>query len=178
MEKDVGTILQLFPLGENGLIVCWCTPEHGILRTAARNARTPGSELSGRLDLFHECELVYRTATRGGNLHSLSSAELLNPRLALRGSLVSLRLCSYMARLLLATVEQESGDAAWHTLITGAFDYVASTTPRKAILRHFEKRLATLHGIYNAEFTAAHCLQQHFQHLPTGRAELMSALPE
>ena len=176
MEKDIGTILQLHPLGEHGLIVCWCTAAGGIIRTAARNARRPGSEMSGRLDLFHECELLYRPATGGRDLHTLSSAELVNPRLALRSNLSRLRLCSYMARLMLATVENESGDPAWHTLISGAFDYVADHQPSIAILQHFEKRLATLHGIYGMEQPAHHCLQRHFQHLPAGRAELLDAL--
>lgn len=176
MEKDIGTILQLHPLGEHGLIVCWCTAAGGIVRTAARNARKPGSELSGRLDLFHECELLYRPAAKGSDLHALSSAELVNPRLALRNNLTRLRLCSYMARLMLTSVENESGDPAWHTLISGAFDYVANHEPSIAILHHFEKRLATLHGIYSPEQTAHHCLQRHFQHLPAGRAALLEAL--
>ena len=178
MEKDTGTILQLHPLGENGVIVCWCTAKRGIIRTAARNARKPGSELSGVVDLFHECELVYRPAPRGSDLHSLNSAALLNPRLPLRSSLPGLRMCSYMARLLLATVETETGDSAWHTLISGALDYVASNPPRRAILHHFEKRLATLHGIYSPQQSAHHCLQRHFLNLPAGRAELLESLPQ
>lgn len=178
MEKDIGTILQLHPLGENGVIVCWCTANRGIVRTAARNARKLGSELSGVVDLFHECELVYRPAPRGSDLHSLSSAVLLQPRLPLRRHLVSLRLSSYMTRLLLATVETETGDGTWHTLISGALDYVAANPPRRAVLHHFEKRLATLHGIYSPEQSAHHCLQRHFQNLPSGRAELLESLQQ
>ncbi len=177
MEKDTGTILRLNPLGENGMIVCWCTAHSGIVRTAARNARKPGSELSGSIDLFHECELVYKAAPNGSDLHSLNSVTLLNPRLKLRSNLTRLRLCSYMARLMLATVENESGDSAWHSLISGALDYVANNPPRRAVLRHFEKRLATLHGIYTPEQSAFLCLERHFRHLPSGRAELLAVLP-
>ena len=36
------TVLKLYPLGENGLIVVWCT-EEGIIRTAAKSARKPNS---------------------------------------------------------------------------------------------------------------------------------------
>lgn len=178
MEKDTGTILQLYPLGEHGLIVCWSTANHGIIRTAARNARKPGSELSGRLDLFHECELLFRPASGESDLHTLSSAELQNPRLPLRSSLLKLRLCSYMTRLLLSTVEPGTRDTEWHKLISGALDYVTQSSPRRAILRHFEKRLAQLHGIYTPDTTAHHCLLRHFQNLPAGRTELLQALPE
>ena len=176
MEKDTGTILRQQALGEHGLIITWCTAEHGIVRTAARMARKPGSDLSGQVDLFHECELLYRPATQG-DLHSLSSVNLLSPRLPLRSQLVRLRLASYMARLLLATVETGSADAEWHKLISGALDYVAANEPRRAILLHFEKRLATLHGLYSPAEAPYNALLRHFQHLPAGRAELLASLP-
>lgn len=175
MEKDTGTILRQQALGEHGLIITWCTAQHGIVRTAARLARKPGSELSGQVDLFHECELLYRTATQG-DLHTLSSVNLLSPRLALRSKLSRLRLASYMARLLLATVEPGAAEADWHKLISGALDYVATTEPRRAILLHFEKRLAELHGLYSPAQLPHHVLLRHFQHLPAGRDELLQAL--
>lgn len=177
MEKDIGTVLQLYPLGEYGLIVCWSTAAHGIVRTAARHARKPGSEMSGRVDLFHECELLFRPAPQGSDLHTLAGVELLNPRLPLRSQLLKLRLCSYMARLLLATVEPGSEGEEWHNLIAGALDYVAQSPPRRAILLHFEKRLATLHGIYSPDTTAHNCLLRHFRQLPAGRSELLTQLP-
>ncbi len=176
MEKDTGTILRQQPLGEHGLIITWCTARHGIIRTAARLARKPGSELSGQVDLFHECELLYRPATQG-DLHTLSSVNLISPRLALRSQLTRLRLASYMARLLLATVEAGAPDAAWHKLISGALDYVATSEPRRAVLLHFEKRVAELHGLFTPEQLPHHVLLRHFQHLPAGRSELLEALP-
>ena len=175
MEKDTGTILRQQPLGEHGLIISWCTEQHGIVRTAARLARKPGSELSGHVDLFHECELLYRPASQG-DLHTLVSVSLITPRLELRNQLVKLRLASYMSRLLLATVEPGTQDSAWHTLIAGALDYVCTSTPRAAILQHFEKRLAELHGLYTPQQLPHHALMQHFQHLPAGRDELLSSL--
>ena len=175
MEKDTGSILRQQPLGEHGLIITWSTEQHGIVRTAARLARKPGSELSGQVDLFHECELLYRPAAQG-DLHTLASVNLLSPRLALRSQLSRLRLASYMARLLLATVEPGAQDAAWHKLISGALDYVAQSEPRRAILLHFEKRLAELHGLYTPDQLPHHTLLRHFQHLPAGRSELLQSL--
>lgn len=174
-EREQGCILKLSPLGDYGLIVTWCTPGHGVLRTAARNARKPGSDFTGRLDLFHECELVFSAPARG-DLATLHSAELLNPRLPLRRSLLQLRLCSYLANLLLATVEPAAPGEEWHKLISGALDYIATASLRPAIAEHFEKRLATLHGIYTPAMPAYAALQQHFGNLPAGRHELMQAL--
>lgn len=173
--RDEGCILKLSPLGDYGLIVTWCTRGAGVVRTAARNARKPGSDFTGRLDLFHECELLFSESARG-DLATLHSVELLNPRLPLRRSLLHLRLCGYMANLLLATVEPYTPGEEWHKLMAGALDYVAEAHLRPALLTHFEKRLATLHGIYTAALPAHVSLQQHFQHLPAGRAELLAAL--
>ncbi len=183
MEKDIGTILRMFPLGENGLIVCWCTAEHGIIRTAARNARKAGSDYAGRLDLFHECELLF-TPARSGDLHTLGSVALISPRLGLRQNLSKLRLASYMARLLLATVEPGGSptstpeDAAWHRLLAAALDYLeqSPSPPRAAVLHRFERRLAELHGLYSPALPPHRALLNHFQHLPAGRAKLLESL--
>ena len=175
MEKDTGTILRQLPLGENGLIICWCTEGHGIVRTAARSARKPGSELSGRLDLFHECELLFELSSTG-DLHPLKSAALLDARLPLRQDLTKLRLAGYMAQLMMCTVEGGEHDAEWHRLIAGALDYTAQNPPRAAILTHFEKRLAGLHGVYSPEIPAHTALLRHFRRLPAGRDELLQAL--
>lgn len=177
MERDVGTILRLYPLGEYGLIVCWCTERHGLLRTAARNARKPGSDFYGRIDLFHECELLYKPDERGG-LATLSSVELLNPRLPLRSNLNRLRLACYMAALLSATVEEEHAESTWHALLAPALDYVAESTPRPAVLQRFEKRMAELHGLYSPDIAPHIALEHHFRKLPGGRRELLEKLQE
>lgn len=175
MEKDIGTILRLYPLGEYGLIVCWCTAAHGIVRTAARNARKPGSDFYGRIDLFHECELLYRLP-KEGDLAALSSVALLNPRLPLRAELNRLRLASYISALLAATVETGDCEPAWHALVSPALDYIATATPRLAILERFERRLAELHGLYTPDIAPHRALAQHFSHLPGNRAALLEAL--
>ncbi len=176
--RDEGCILKLSPLGEYGLIVTWSTAQHGIIRTAARNARKPGSDFTGRIDLFHQCELLYSESTRGGDLHTLHAAELLHARLPLRSHLQKLQLASYCARLMLSTVE--AGDTApeWHQLISKALDYIADSPPRSNILYHFEKRLAQLHGLYNDVIPAYNALLQHFQHLPAGRQDILAKLAE
>ena len=174
-ERDTGTILKLSPLGDHGLIVVWCTASHGIIRTAARNARKPGSDFTGRIDSFLECELIFSKPSRG-DLHTLHSVELVTARLPLRKNLASLCLAGYMCRLLLATVESGDGNAEWHRLISGALDYVATSQPRLAVLEHFEKRLATLHGIYSPGIPAQQCLLRHFQSLPEGRMQFLDYL--
>lgn len=175
--RELGVILRLYPMGEHGAVVCWCTPGHGIVRTAARSALKPGSDLAGVVDLFHECEFVYHSSAKS-DLCTLDSVELISPRLALRANLLRLRLSSYMAQLVLSTVEPGgAADPAWHRLISTALDYVAETpTLRPEILHRFERRLAELHGLYAAGVDAYSALLHHFSHLPAGRAELLAQL--
>lgn len=174
--REFGTVLKLFPLGEHGAIICWCTPEHGIIRTAARNVLKPGSELAGVVDLFHECEFVYHPSAKS-DLCTLDTAELISPRLTLRSDLTRLRLAAFMAQLLLSTVEPGGPDAAaWHKLISGALDYTAQAKLRPEILFHFEKRLAELHGLYAPGINPWYALRRHFTHLPAGREEILSAM--
>lgn len=175
MQTDRGSIVHLSPLGENGLIVTWITAASGLLKTAARDARKPGSDMAGRIDLFHECELLYAPSAKS-DLHALRQISLVNPRLALRRSLSKLRLASYMARLIMSTLETGDGDPAWHRLMNGALDYLCDHEPRSAVLRHFEKRLAQLHGLYVPESGAHQALLLHFHRLPSGRDELLEAL--
>ncbi|MBE6417936.1 MAG: hypothetical protein E7033_05665 [Akkermansiaceae bacterium] len=174
--RDVGTILKLSPLGDHGLIVVWCTAAHGIVRTAARNARKPGSDFTGRLDVFFEGELLF-TMPPQGDLATLHAAELLSPRLPLRKDLARLCLAGYLCRLLMATVEPGDANGEWHRLISGALDYVAASPPRLAVLEHFEKRLATIHGIYSPAIPAHQALLRHFQSLPDGRLSFREYLP-
>lgn len=175
-QQDRGCVLRLLPLGDYGVIVYWCTERHGILHTAARNARKPGSDFAGRLDLFHECELLFTPAKQGG-LSALSSVALLEPRLAIRSSLNRLCLAGYMARLLLSTVETEAPAEDWHGLMSGALDYLNRNEARQAILLHFEKRLAELHGLYSREVLPYRALLRHFRNLPSDREELLQKLP-
>lgn len=173
--REVGTVLRLYPLGEHGAIICWCTPGHGLVRTAARSVLKPGSDMAGIVDLFHECEFVYHPSAKS-DLCTLDSAELITPRLALRGDLARLRLASYMAQLVLCTVEPGAAEPAWHKLVATALDYVEQATLRPEILLRYERRLAELHGLYAPGVDAHRALVQHFAHLPAGRAELMAQL--
>ncbi len=177
MISDQGTVLKLYPLGEYGVIAVICTARHGIIRAAARQARKAGSDFYGQLDLFYEGEYHCKLPKRG-DLYTLSATQLLRPRLSLRQNLLKLRLASYMTRLLLHTVEEHHAQAEWHKLISGALDYMQDNELRLGILTHFEKRLASLHGLYAEGHSAHGALKRHFENLPAGREELMRDLAE
>ena len=174
-ERDTGSVLRLFPLGEHGAVVCWCTEQHGMVRTASRNLLKPGSDLSGVVDLFHECELVFRPSPKS-DLCTLVTADLITPRLGLRAHFTRLRLAGYMSQLVLHTVESAAQEPQWHKLIAAALDYAATAELRVEILFRFEKRLAELHGLYSPGVEPHVALLRHFTRLPQGRTELLHSL--
>lgn len=175
MEGDTGIVLKTYPLGENGLIVVWCTAEHGIVRTSARGALKPGSAFAGRLDLFYSCELGFQPS-RQGDLHPLAHAALLNPRLALRKKLATLKLAGYMAQLTLSTVEHDTPIPEFYDLLDRALDYICLHDASERILAHFEKRLAEEHGLYQPGVPPIAALAGHFPHLPRERDDLLRLL--
>lgn len=124
------TVLKLYPLGENGLIVVWCT-EEGIIRTAAKSARKPNSPFAGRLDLFYQCRMQW-TQAKTGDLHSLTSADLLSPRLPLRKSYLRLSAAGYFARLFLQMLEPDTPIPEFTTSCNGHTPIWKTTTPPSA----------------------------------------------
>lgn len=169
-----GTILKLYPLGENGLIVVWST-EEGIIRTAARGARKPTSPFSGRLDLFYQCRIQW-TQAKHGDLHPLTTADLISPRLSLRTDYSKLSAAGYFARLLLQMLEPGTPTPEFHDLLQRAYAYLEQNTPSVKAIMHFEQELARLHGITHPGLPAHLILKSHFGKLPPQRERLMKEL--
>ncbi len=169
-----GTILKLYPLGENGLIVVWCTQE-GIIRTAAKGARKPTSPFAGRLDLFYRCHF-HRVPAKKGDLHTLTSAELISPRLPLRANYIRLAVAGYFARLFLRTLEPETPIPEFHDLLSRAYAWLENQNPTLKGILHFEKEMTRLHGIEHPGIPAHLILKSHFGQLPPQREKLIRAL--
>ena len=128
------TVLKLYPLGENGLIVVWCT-EEGIIRTAAKSARKPNSPFAGSLDLFYQCRMQW-TQAKTGDLHSLTSADLLSPRLPLRKSYLRLSAAGYFARLFLQMLEPDTPIPEFYDLLQRAYAYLENNDPTLRAVLH------------------------------------------
>lgn len=145
------TVLKLYPLGENGLIAVWCT-EEGLIRTAAKSARKPGSPFAGCLDIFYQCRMQW-TQAKKGDLHTLTSADLLSPRLALRKSYLRLSAAGYFARLFLQMLEPDTPIPEFYDLLQRAYTYLENNDPTLRAVLHFEQELARLHGIAHPGIT-------------------------
>ena len=170
------TVLKLYTLGENGLIAVWCT-EEGLIRTAAKSARKPCSPFAGRLDIFYQCRMQW-TQAKKGDLHTLTSADLLSPRLALRKSYLRLSAAGYFARLFLQMLEPDTPIPEFYDLLQRAYTYLENNDPTLRAVLHFEQELARLHGIAHPGIPAHVILKSHFGKLPSQREKLLGSLEQ
>ncbi|MDZ4183851.1 MAG: DNA repair protein RecO [Desulfuromonadales bacterium] len=87
-------ILHHHNYGESDRIVTFLSPEEGICKGFARNARASRKRFGPALEPFSSCRMHYSTA-KSGELLSLREAELIDLRVGLRRDLQSLALAAY-----------------------------------------------------------------------------------
>ena len=174
MHEIQATLLRLHPLGENGVIAIWISPA-GIQRTAAKGALSPKSPFRGSLDLFFQCDIRWSPA-KSGDLHTLTSTSIINPRLGLRSHFSRLSAASYFALLLLSTMESGTPAKEEHNLLNRALAYLEKQNPEKRAILHFEKELALIHGIYSDQTPPFTTLLKSSAKLPPLRQSLFDSL--
>jgi DNA repair protein RecO (recombination protein O) len=175
VEKSRAILLRRHLLGDTSLILHWCTESHGIVKTAAKGARTPRSAFAGRLDLFFSCDIAWARARRG-DLHALREVELLAPRAGLRASYPRTLAAAYFVALVEASVEREAPVPEIHGLLARALDWLDGSEPSPAALLRFESRIAEILGIAPPGSPGAAALLDTLQRLPPQRDELFRML--
>lgn len=176
MEKTVAILMGRHQLTETSLIVHWCSAELGLFKTVAKGALRPKSPFAGRLDLFVTAEIRF-THARTGDLHTLSEAEWINPRLGLRESYDRVLAATYLVKLIDLMVEREHPLPEIYDLLEKAFDYLAIHAPSRLLIERFEKRLAEDLGVATPQGKAAAALQMAVHHaLPIQRRQLFDRL--
>ena len=177
MEKTTATLIRTSLLTETSLIVHWCGGERGLFKTVAKGARRPGSSFAGKLDLFFEAELVF-VPSRVSDLHTLREVEVLNPRAAIRRTWLSTMAAAHFVRWIEIVAERETPIFDLADLLVRALNYLDEKPPNTKAVRHFEKQLAQLTGVYGEERQSdpASDLIDSFGAAPKGRDELISKL--
>lgn len=132
---------------------------------------------AGRLDIFYQCRMQW-TQAKKGDLHTLTSADLLSPRLALRKSYLRLSAAGYFARLFLQMLEPDTPIPEFYDLLQRAYTYLENNDPTLRAVLHFEQELARLHGIAHPGIPAHVILKSHFGKLPSQREKLLGSLEQ
>lgn len=147
VEKSHGILIRRSPLTETSLIVHWCTLEHGIIRTAARGARRPGSPFAGKLDLFYSADLAW-SPSRRSDLHTLRDVSVTSFRHAFRQSWLRVLCASYFVRLIEFTAEPDTPIEGQFHLLQRALQYLETNDPNLTAVLFFERELASILGIH------------------------------
>ncbi len=177
MPKSRAILLRKTPLTDTSLIVSWCCPELGLIKTAAKGARRPGSPLAGQLDLFYDVEIEYVQAKRG-DLHNLREAAVVNYRHGLQASYLRVLAAAYFVRLIELVAERETPIPTLHDLLERALHWLCSHEPTVKGVLHFEMELAKALGVYAADDPAPpiHAIREIYHHLPEQRLPLLEKL--
>lgn len=127
-------ILHHHNYGESDRIVTFLTPEEGICKGFARNARASRKRFGPALESFAQCRMHYTTA-KSGELLSLREAELIDLRVGLRTDLQRLALAAYGCELVEA-LGGGHGHPEIFALLAAYLDHLASAgaTPEARLL--------------------------------------------
>lgn len=127
-------ILHHRDYGEGDRIVTFLTPEDGICKGFARNARASRKRFGPALEPFAQVRLHYSANTRG-ELLSLREAELLNLRVGLRRELQTLSLAAYGCEVIEA-LGGGHGHPEIFALLAAYLDHLATAgaTPEARLL--------------------------------------------
>ena len=176
MHSTQATLIRLTRLTDTSLIVHWFTEDRGLVKTVARAALRPKSVFAGRLDLFFSGEISYQHSKKG-ELHALREVSIRHWREGLRKNYNATLLAGYCCQLLEAAVEPEHPEPELHDLLARALDHLDTAGPSLRALRHYERELARMLGIFHHQHDADLSLRDVLGTLPASRGELLERLP-
>ena len=149
-------ILRHTPYGEADLVVSFFTPEHGVLKGFARNARRSRKRFGPALELFVQATMHW-SERRRGELLELKEAELVDLRSGLRGGLETLALAGYGVEVT-EVLASEGGDyAAEYRLLKAYLDHLHRHGASREARLLLELRLLQLSGTIPHLLHCAEC---------------------
>ena len=176
MEKAEAILIRKTLLTDTSLIVHWCTREHGIIRTAAKGARRPGSPFAGKLDLFYSAEITW-TRSRRGDLHALREAAVTHYRQGIQLNYLRVLAAAYFTSLIERVAEADTPVEALFDLLRRALDWLHDHEPTQKAVLFFEKEVAADLGIHGeAGMSAIAAIRQVYHRIPPQREKLLRQL--
>jgi DNA repair protein RecO (recombination protein O) len=176
MTKTEAILIGRQPLTETSLIVFWCSPALGLIKTVAKGARQPKSPFAGKLDLFVTAEVAF-AASRRSDLHVLREAMVTAHRFGLRESYLRVLAASYFVKLIESVAEKETPIPELHGLLERALDYLELQSPDIRAVLHFEREVARLLGIhFEGGGSPIQAIRQVYHSVPAQRQKVFEAL--
>ena len=175
LEKTRAILIRRHRLTETSLIVHWCSPELGLIKTVAKGALRPKSGFAGKLDLFFDAEIEF-VRSRKSDLHILKELDVIDARFGLRGSYLQTLAAAYFVQLLELVAEKDTPIPEIHDLLGRALDHVTKQKPVLRSVTYFEKELVEHLGIGQPLLSPDAAIRALYHKLPAGRDELLELM--
>lgn len=173
MEKAEGILIRRTLLTDTSLIIHWCTREHGIIRTAAKGARRPGSPFAGKLDLFYSADITW-TRSRRSDLHSLREVAISHYRQGIQQDYLRVLTAAYFAALIDLVAEGDTPVEGLYSLLRRGLDWLHAHSPTLKAVLFFEREVAADLGIHGEEgMQPVAAIRQVYQRIPPQREKLL-----
>lgn len=138
-------VLRCLDYGEADRIVTFLTPEQGVFKGFARNARKSRKRFGGSLQTGAQVRLFWKLP-RSGSLASLQEAELIDLRAGLRGDLAAMALCGYACELVENLLLEGQTHGEVYDLLRHLLDHLSVRGGSREARMLFELRLLSLCG--------------------------------
>jgi len=175
METARAILLRRYRFSETGLVVVWITDRYGKVKTSARGGTKQGGAFAGRLELFSESEIAFKSSR--GELQVLTEVVPL-PLPVLPTGYDTMLAASYFSDLSDLCTEPMHPVPELHDLLSRAFGFLRKERPTPRAVEHFEEELARILGIREPSVPARHSLAGLIRRLPESRERLLERLGE
>ncbi len=146
-SKTQAFVLKTQDYRDTSLLVHFYTQDFGKLHGIIKGIRDSRGRFGGTLEPFSLNEILVYRRRRGGDLHQVTGAELLDSFPALREDLERLSYASYFAELVNQLVEAEEPNAAIFDLLNESLRFLSTGVSPKRAARIFEVKLLALLGL-------------------------------
>jgi DNA repair protein RecO (recombination protein O) len=156
LRRSEAIVIGGHNLAEADRIIPFYTRNLGIVRAVAQGARRMRSRFAGSLEPFTHGHLVYFERPNR-NLHAINEFAVLHAFPALRQDLDRLVHASCAAELVAASSAEEDPNPDLFAALLSTLELLNAAVPPAPVLRAFEVKVLTLHGLLPELYVCAVC---------------------
>ena len=145
--KTLALVLAKQDYRDTSLLVDFFTQEHGKIKGILKGVRDGRARYGSTLEPFSLNEILFYKRKRGGDLHQVTQAELVDSFPAVREDLERLSYASYFIELIDELTEAEDAEPALFQLVLDLLAFLASGASPKRAARIFEIKFFELLGL-------------------------------
>ena len=145
--KTLAFVLGKQDYRDTSLLADFYTQEHGRIRGIVKGIRDTRARFGSTLEPFSLNEILFYKRKRGGDLHLVTQADMVDEFPAVRGDLERLGTASYCLELVSELVEPEEPEGRIFELLRDTLSFLSSGASAKRAARIFEVKLLDILGL-------------------------------